>query len=1059
MSGGYLASAHITVRRRAKDGRSIYIVNSFTRYAESGSGTVIPTSDMWLDHIPTVAPGNFLWSWTHVVYSDNSVTDSYAVSRHAKDGAGIESSVTVYCEKTSTSISPQNFNESDWGDFPANLTDGNWLYSRTTVTYSDEQQSVSYDVYQIGQGSYYAGLQEYYTATAAGSMPSDYPGKQSSDQAFVNGVATYANGQNPRINSIWKASIADVTLNSSTPQLWNFEISRDSKGNKYVTEPRPIGNYSKGIDRIAESYAISAYSEVAAGALYPSDISRWEAAQSSAVPTQQKPFQWNRTTVYYTDDSNETFYHLSAVRGGKGDPGDPGTPGLGISSIRRYYCLTMDFLPPSTESFGHVSVAQPQWYSSDETDCPNAPTEDRPYLWECEVTTYTDFTSVKILRLVCVWGLQSVRPNLLEQTAFDSEYRLDKWEVHNGSISPDVREGCNGFFGFPAAPVEHPHYTEFLRQCVYVPATTSGGQPIPPISKLQPDSWYTLSFYSRTRRFVNQTSHLYGFPAANVATYTIYLHGGQTYRLVINGHCSAAARASQEPVTLRGYIFGPTGQGNDWQRSINVGITTTHDTTAESTDFTIPSDGGGTYRIWFYAYKTQSHGGAEGEDVTINWFSVKCTSDSSLMHTYLYSARDTQPLQAGSPYIVDGKVKYSLASDGQVNWTFDDDQYPDSRGWTRHYVSFKTKQSIPAARQQILFRLFNAYVELCQIKLEQGIMATPWQRNENDSQLTFGRNPAGIWESGNTYYYFDGNQDFVYWARGANDDAVIPYILIKRTTALGYTSTIPPYNDPEHWEPANYQRWVACEAMFSKEIFTDKLITSHARSDNSANPAWELKPDGSVVLARGMFRVLTNGGLVIGNNKIVLTPDGEVVFAGKLSAASGDFAGKLTVLSLYTHIGSIKTESGESYIDLSDSGCGNTYIIPSGTNVHLPVPTDYEGLSITVFFGHKSGLTCIDSDHPDIDGILTTYYTLSDFSHKPTMESMEVPCFICASSGIQSMTSLTLQATRPDGPNGNRVRWVVTGQRGLLKISSYYTSADNSLASLMTLMPEGRLIY
>lgn len=1053
MSGDFLVSAHITVRRRAKDGRSITIANSFTRYAESGSGTEIPAAGQWQTTIPSVAQGNYLWTWTHVVYSDNTMTDSYTVSRCAKDGPGITGSVTKYCEKTSTSVSPQNFAESAWGDFPANLTDGNWLYSRTVVTYSDNQTSISYDVYQIGQGSYYAGLQEYYTATAAGVHPADYPGKQTTDQPFVNGVATYSNGQTPRIStSIWKTTIGAVTLNSSKPQLWNFEISRDSKGNKYVTEPRPIGNYSKSIDRMSEDYAISSSGAAPAGALYPADITSWQSSQSSAVPTAQKPYQWNRTTVYYTDNTNDVFYHLSTIRGEKGDQG---APGRGVQSSARWYCLTMEPVPPLTTHLTHAGNAQPAWYLSTDADCPTAPTESLPYLWECEVITYTDNTSVKILRLTTIYGVSSVRPNLLEQTAFDSEDRLDKWDLHNGSISPDVREGCNGFFSFPEAPAAHPHYTDFLRQIVYAPARVVNNKPLPAVTKLQPDSWHTLSFYSRTRRFVNATSNLYGFPAASAAMYTVYLHGGNTYHLVINGHCSVAARASQEPVTLRGYIFGPTGQGNDWLRSVNVGITDTHDVTAESGDFTIPSDGSGTYRILFYAFKSQNHGGSEGEDVTINWFSVKCTTDRSLIHTYIYSSPTTQPLIPGSTYIVDGKVRQSLSSDGMIAWTLDDDIYPDLHGWTRHYVSFKTKQVIPDAIQNVLFRLFNSYVELCQIKLEQGIMDTPWQRNKNDSQLTFSRNPAGIWESGNVYYYFDGNQDFVYAARSANDDTAIPYILIKRTTALGYTSNIPPYNDPEHWEPANYQRWVACEAMFSKEIFTDKLITSHARSDNSANPAWELKPDGSVVLARGMFRVLTDGGLVIGNDKIILTPDGEVVYAGKLSAASGDFTGKLTTKGLYTHIGSIKTVSGQHYVDLSDSDCGNTYVIPSGVNVNLPLPTDYEGVTITVFFGHKSGLTCIDEDHPDIDGILSPYYTLSDLASQPSMQSMEVSCFLCFSSGIQSMTSLTLHAMRPDGPSGTKVRWVVTGQRGILKISDYYSSIDSSY---MALTPDGRLI-
>ena len=300
------AQGHITVRRRAKngnDGIGVTITSQTIRYATSTSGTVKPTSWGKPNVIPAVANGNYLWTWTHVVYSDNTVTDSYSVSRMGIDGKGIQSSVVTYCQKANTSTKPEDFPASDWGAFPTSLTDGYWLYMRTHIVYSDGATTDSYSVSQIGVGAYYAGVSEYY---AAGASATDVP-----QGAATPG--TYVNGQT--ISTTW--SQQRPTLNIETPYLWNFEISADSRGNRYVTDARCIGNFARGIVSIVETYAISAYSDPGTGRKYPSDITSWTDEQQNAAPTEVKPFQWNKTEVTY-NDGIEDFYHISAVKGADG---------------------------------------------------------------------------------------------------------------------------------------------------------------------------------------------------------------------------------------------------------------------------------------------------------------------------------------------------------------------------------------------------------------------------------------------------------------------------------------------------------------------------------------------------------------------------------------------------------------------------------------------------------------------------------------------------------------------------------------------------------------------
>lgn len=295
---------------KGQSGTSVSIVDTEVKYATNNSGTLAPTSG-WQDTVPKVDDGSYLWTRTVVSYSDGKSTEAYSVSRIGIDGKGIQSSDITYAMKANTDVKPEDFNEIDWGEFPTKLVDGYWLYTRTIVTYSDGEHATSYDVTQIGQGSYYAGLQEYYAkAQNDKTAPSGYPDTKD----FVDGVATYPSGENFTIGSAWTTT--RPTLNSQEAYLWNFSVSRDSKGNKYVTYPVCIGNFAKGIVSVVESYAISQHSKPnVANAKYPNDITSWTDEQNGAVPTEEKPYQWNYTLTTYNDGSKDEIYHVSSVKG------------------------------------------------------------------------------------------------------------------------------------------------------------------------------------------------------------------------------------------------------------------------------------------------------------------------------------------------------------------------------------------------------------------------------------------------------------------------------------------------------------------------------------------------------------------------------------------------------------------------------------------------------------------------------------------------------------------------------------------------------------------------
>ena len=71
-------------------GESVTIVNTSVRYAISASGTIHPanSSSEWKNSVQTVTDTKpYLWSWTHVEYSDGNYTDSYSVSTRGNRGA------------------------------------------------------------------------------------------------------------------------------------------------------------------------------------------------------------------------------------------------------------------------------------------------------------------------------------------------------------------------------------------------------------------------------------------------------------------------------------------------------------------------------------------------------------------------------------------------------------------------------------------------------------------------------------------------------------------------------------------------------------------------------------------------------------------------------------------------------------------------------------------------------------------------------------------------------------------------------------------------------------
>lgn len=302
------------VRWAAQDGKNgtgVTVASTQIKYAANNSGTTHPTSG-WQNDVPSNSQGKWVWTWTHLVFSDSTYLDIYSVSYVGVDGRGIQSSEVTYSLKQNP-VDPTTI--TDWGNFPSTLTDGYWLYTRTHIVYSSGTPTDSYSVAQVGVGSYYAGCSEYYAVL---NSPTTIPSGSEPPTA-----GTYAAGNNPSINTgVWKTNRNNLSYDVANGYiyLWNFEISRDSRGNQYVTDAICIGNFARGIQSIVETYAKSSMGVPESGRDYPSDITNqdWVDEHQDAAPTEAKPYQWNRTAITYNDNVTEYHYHVSAVKGADG---------------------------------------------------------------------------------------------------------------------------------------------------------------------------------------------------------------------------------------------------------------------------------------------------------------------------------------------------------------------------------------------------------------------------------------------------------------------------------------------------------------------------------------------------------------------------------------------------------------------------------------------------------------------------------------------------------------------------------------------------------------------
>ncbi len=135
------------------NGTSVTVSSTSVTYQKSSSGTTAPTGT-WVNSPPATNAGEYLWTKTVVNYSDGKSTTAYSVSRNGSNGTNGTNGTSVTVKSTAITYqagaSGTTVPTGTWLTTIPTVPVGQFLWTRTIVTYSDNKTTTSYSVSRQG---------------------------------------------------------------------------------------------------------------------------------------------------------------------------------------------------------------------------------------------------------------------------------------------------------------------------------------------------------------------------------------------------------------------------------------------------------------------------------------------------------------------------------------------------------------------------------------------------------------------------------------------------------------------------------------------------------------------------------------------------------------------------------------------------------------------------------------------------------------------------------------------------------------------------------------------
>ena len=285
-----------------EDGQDgIGVSSTETTYSSSTDGNTPPTSG-WQATIPTVPPGQYLWTKILWTYTDASTKTAYTVGKMGengsdgedglpgKDGVGIENTTIEYA----VSSDGQNQPSTGWQTTVPNVPQGQFLWTKITWDYTDGTSETGFAVARYGQDG--------------------QDGEDGKDGVSVQSiVSTYqagTSGTTPPTGT-WLTSPPTVAENQFLWTKIEITLSNGTKSSGYSVgkmgaqgqpgEPGAPGTPGNGIKSSSVTYQVST-----SGTTTPTGT--W-LASPPAVPKGQ--FLWTRTILTFDNNQSVTAYAVS----------------------------------------------------------------------------------------------------------------------------------------------------------------------------------------------------------------------------------------------------------------------------------------------------------------------------------------------------------------------------------------------------------------------------------------------------------------------------------------------------------------------------------------------------------------------------------------------------------------------------------------------------------------------------------------------------------------------------------------------------------------------------
>lgn len=690
-----------------------------------------------------------------------------------------------------------------------------------------------------------------------GDPGKDGTGIKSADVVFV---LSASNTSEPSDTAGWVTTFTQLAMKENT-YVWSCTKIVLTDGTSKYTGKQCLGA-SKDFITITEQYAVGSSPTTA-------PTSGWG---TTYTPTKElwlwtrNRMEWKNGTFTYTTPLCVSYFGKDGADGKDGDPGDDGN---GISSQTSYFIATDK---KSVASYSSVSG----WSTTFPT-----PSDQKPYVWKCVRTIYTKSgTTYSTPELVTTYH-SGDNGNILENASFTDADNMEAWNVKSqyqplsgktapqdlGSIdTSNKKDGRNSYHDTCKATGVTITCKEMLRQKVHHPA---GG-----IQKLAAGQWYTLSFWAKGRTkpiVINETSSNYGF-----ATKELYLIAGRTYTIRVIGKCDSTAVVNGKE--LRTYIYA-----TDWSEGNSCA---TKSTSVIAMSMTFTPQKTGAYRISSYQYdNTEPRTGK----VTVQQYEI---TDQVDLVTYIYpTAVDTS-----TKMIVDG-IEVTTPSDLGYSWKLTDE-------WTRHSVTFKTKQNLTTEEQNCLFRLMPAINEegyreawICMPKLESGMFATGFIDGIDDLRGIPGLiERTSEWSAGTEYHNDESLTGGIRYLDivTVTDNTTGNFTMYQcRTTHTSTAANAPNGADSNEWLKLNQMRPIYTPLIVAKNAVlrfaqTNRILITNSKDtvqgcfggvedETNGYPLWI----GGTSAAASKFKVKYGGQLEAN----------EATITGTINATKGKIAG------------------------------------------------------------------------------------------------------------------------------------------------------------------------